>query len=190
MNLLDENFPADQAPLLRAWRIPFRQIGREMARLGTKDPDILPLLHRHRCVTFFTQDGGFFESTLCHPAYCLVWLDVRTMPRFMCDAFSNTRALTARRSGWASRPARITMASNSGSAIAQRSKSWDGLTNGEIGAPGNRSGKIGMEGGERTAMVFNAGIAVGQSGGAQDRIDRSIFGTNIHGAIGSDRGGG
>ena len=98
MNLLDENFPADQAPLLRAWRIPFRQIGREMARLGTKDPDILPLLHRHRCVTFFTQDGGFFESALCHPAYCLVWLDVRTddaavyVRRFLKHPRFNTQA--------------------------------------------------------------------------------------------------
>ena len=38
MNLLDENFPGDQALLLREWRIPFRKIGREVARLGDKDP--------------------------------------------------------------------------------------------------------------------------------------------------------
>jgi len=77
LNLLDENFPGDQALLLRAWRIPFRKIGREVARLGAKDPDIIPLLHQLRRVTFFTQDRGFGNRTLCHPAYCLVWLDVR-----------------------------------------------------------------------------------------------------------------
>jgi len=44
---------------------------------GIKDEDIIPLLHRLRWVTFFTQDEGFFQSALCHLAYCLVWLDVR-----------------------------------------------------------------------------------------------------------------
>jgi len=77
LNLLDENFPGDQAQLLRAWRIPFRRIGREVARLGAKDPDIIPLLHQLRRVTFFTQDRGFEDPALCHWAYCLVWLDVR-----------------------------------------------------------------------------------------------------------------
>ena len=77
MNLLDENFPGDQALLLQAWRIPFRRIGCEVARLGAKDPDIIPLLHQLRRVTFFTQDRGFGNGALCHPAYCLVWLDVR-----------------------------------------------------------------------------------------------------------------
>jgi hypothetical protein len=77
LNLLDENFPGDQALLLRAWRIPFRKIGPDVARLGAKDPDIIPLLHQLRRVTFFTQDRGFANRALCHPAYCLVWLDVR-----------------------------------------------------------------------------------------------------------------
>ena len=77
MNLLDENFPEDQIPRLQEWRIPFRQIGRHVARLGIKDPDIIPLLHQLRRVTFFTQDQDFFRPALCHGAYCLVWLDVR-----------------------------------------------------------------------------------------------------------------
>lgn len=76
MNLLDENFPGDQALLLRTWRIPFRRIGREVARLGAKDPDIIPLLHQLRRVAFFTQDRGFGDPALCHRAYCLVWLDI------------------------------------------------------------------------------------------------------------------
>ena len=77
MNLLDENFPEDQRPILRAWRIPFRQIGREFPRSGIKDPDIIPLLHHQRRVTFFTLDKDFFEPSLCHPAYGIAFLDVR-----------------------------------------------------------------------------------------------------------------
>lgn len=76
MNLLDENFPADQLPLLRGWHIPVRKIGREVSHLGIGDPDIIPLLHRLRHVTFFTQDRGFFDADLRHSQYCLVWLDV------------------------------------------------------------------------------------------------------------------
>ena len=77
MNLLDENFPEDQRPVLRAWRIPFRQVGREFSRSGVKDPDIIPLLHQQRRVTFFTLDKDFFDPSLCHPAYGVAFLDVR-----------------------------------------------------------------------------------------------------------------
>ncbi len=77
MNLLDENFPKDQLPRLKDWRIPFRQIGPDIARAGTKDSDIVPLLHRHHGVTFFTLDQDFFVPGLCHPTYCLAWLDAR-----------------------------------------------------------------------------------------------------------------
>jgi hypothetical protein len=77
LNLLDENFPEDQRTLLREWHIPFRQIGREVSHRGVQDPDIVALLHRLRRVTFFTNDGGFFDWRLCHAASCLVLLDVR-----------------------------------------------------------------------------------------------------------------
>ena len=63
--------------MLGRWGIPVRQIGHEVGRLGTKDPDIIPLLHRLRGVTFVTQDWDFFKPALCHSSYCLVWLDVR-----------------------------------------------------------------------------------------------------------------
>ena len=76
MNLLDENFPDDQLPLLREWHISFRQIG-DVARLGIKDPDIIPVLHQLGRVTFFTGDEDFFRRKLCHAAYCLVCLNVR-----------------------------------------------------------------------------------------------------------------
>lgn len=75
MNLLDENFPEDQLPLLREWHIPFRQIG-DVARSGIKDPDIIPVLHQLGRVTFFTGDEDFFRRKLCHTAYCLVWLNI------------------------------------------------------------------------------------------------------------------
>ena len=43
MNLLDENFPADQAVLLREWRVPCRQMGHDVSHLGTQDADHIPL---------------------------------------------------------------------------------------------------------------------------------------------------
>jgi hypothetical protein len=98
VNLLDENFPQDQLPLLKGWHIPVRVIGRDIARLGAKDSDIVPLLHQHRGVTFFTLDRDFFRDALCHPAYGLVWLDVRAddaahhVRRFLKHPRFNTQA--------------------------------------------------------------------------------------------------
>lgn len=48
-----------------------------MAHQGIKDGEIIPMLHRQRRVTFFTLDRDFWRRTLCHQAYCIVWLDVR-----------------------------------------------------------------------------------------------------------------
>lgn len=76
LNLLDENFPEDQLPLLKAWRIPVRQIGRGVARLGIKDSDIIPALHAIGRATFITLDEDFFRRKLCHAAHSIVWLDV------------------------------------------------------------------------------------------------------------------
>jgi hypothetical protein len=75
LNLLDENFPEDQLALLKEWRIPFAKSDVTSSR-GIKDADIIPLLHQHSRVTFFTQDKDFFRPALCHASYCLVWLDV------------------------------------------------------------------------------------------------------------------
>jgi hypothetical protein len=76
MNILDEDIRADQRQLLRQHRIAIRQIGHDLARKGLKDEAILPVLHRLRRPTFFTLDRGFYARRLCHPNYCLVWLDV------------------------------------------------------------------------------------------------------------------
>lgn len=76
MNLLDENIPSEQRGILSGWRIRFKEIGGEIGRRGIKDGEIVPLLHGVKSVTFFTLDSDFYKSRLCHPNYCLVFLDV------------------------------------------------------------------------------------------------------------------
>ncbi|MBI4661330.1 MAG: hypothetical protein HY735_21110 [Verrucomicrobia bacterium] len=71
MIVLDENIIAGQRTQLRQWRIPFRQIGVELAGQGAEDPQILPLLLRLKQPTFFTRDFDFFKPHFCHPRYCL-----------------------------------------------------------------------------------------------------------------------
>ena len=75
MNLLDEQVRADQRLLLARWRIPFRQIGKDIATSGIKDENIIPFLHGLKRATLFTHDQGFFRRQLLHPGYSLVWLD-------------------------------------------------------------------------------------------------------------------
>src|SRR5947209_2292817 len=76
MNVLDENISEPQRQLLRSWRVPVRQIGREVGRKGLQDNAIILLLHQWPRPTFFTRDDGFYRRDLCHPAYCLVYLAV------------------------------------------------------------------------------------------------------------------
>lgn len=76
MNLLDENIRRDQRDMLADWRIRFREIGNEIGRLGLDDEEILRLLHGLKSVTFFTLDRDFYKRSLCHPGYCLVYLDI------------------------------------------------------------------------------------------------------------------
>ena len=52
-----------------------RQIGRDIADYGIHDTNIIPLLHRLKKATLFTQDKDFFKQNLCHSAYCLAWID-------------------------------------------------------------------------------------------------------------------
>jgi hypothetical protein len=76
VNILDEDIPESQRQLLRSWRIRIRRIGIDQGRLGMKDPDIIPLLHSLDRPTFFTRDAGFWKPRLCHPRFCLVYLDI------------------------------------------------------------------------------------------------------------------
>ena len=76
MNLLDENIRQDQGDQLRRWGLKFRWLTREMAHTGTKDPEVIAILHRCHRATFFTHDADYFNRRLIHPAYGLVFLDV------------------------------------------------------------------------------------------------------------------
>lgn len=76
MIVLDENIPEGQRLLLRSWRIRVRKIGDEVGRAGMSDDDIIPLLHALNRPTFFTRDRDFLQTWMCHPAYCIVHLDV------------------------------------------------------------------------------------------------------------------
>jgi hypothetical protein len=76
--VLDENIIASQCEQLRAWQIPFRQIGHDLGRQGMDDTEeIVPLLHQLSDATLFTRDPDFYDRTLCHSSYCLVVLSVR-----------------------------------------------------------------------------------------------------------------
>jgi hypothetical protein len=76
MNILDENIVSQQCDKLREWRIPFRQIGQHLAFHGALDENLLPVLHKLPQPTFFTHDSDFFDGSLCHAHYALVYLDV------------------------------------------------------------------------------------------------------------------
>jgi hypothetical protein len=76
--VVDENVIASQCAQLRAWQIPFRQIGHDLGHQGMDDQEeIIPLLHRLPQPTFFTRDPDFYDRPLCHSSYCLVVLTVR-----------------------------------------------------------------------------------------------------------------
>lgn len=77
MNLLDENIRDDQRGLLRQWRIPARQIGKEVSRSGIEDENLISVLHQLHRATLFTQDEDFFKQRLCHDVYALIFLDVK-----------------------------------------------------------------------------------------------------------------
>ncbi len=78
MILLDENITEDQRLLLQSWRVAARKIGKDAGQQGISDENIIPLLRQCQLPrpTFFTCDSGFDRPSLCHPAYCIVYLAV------------------------------------------------------------------------------------------------------------------
>ena len=76
MNVLDEDIPKGQRLLLESWRVRVQQIGVHIGRRGMADEAIAPMLLQHRRSTFFTRDEGFYDRSLCHPQYSLIYLDV------------------------------------------------------------------------------------------------------------------
>jgi hypothetical protein len=77
MNVLDENFTPVQRQRLQKWRIPVRHIGYDIGRKGMTDENIIPFLLTLPHPTLFTEDWDYFDKKMCHPAYCLVQLDVQ-----------------------------------------------------------------------------------------------------------------
>lgn len=77
MNILDENILTDERQLLQSWRIAIHQIGYDAGRKGMQDEEIIPFLHQSPRPTLFTRDEDFYERSLCHARYCLVYLNVQ-----------------------------------------------------------------------------------------------------------------
>lgn len=98
MNVLDENVVAHQTKKLKVWSIPFRQVGRDIAVSGASDENLLPVLHRLPQPTFFTHDEDFFDKSLCHLHYAIVYIDVtdtmtaEIIRRFLKHPSFNTQA--------------------------------------------------------------------------------------------------
>jgi len=74
--LLDENITKDQKELLEKWRFHVKQIGVDFTNKGIKDEQVVTLLQQLKGVLFLTRDSDFFKKDLCHPNYCIVFLDV------------------------------------------------------------------------------------------------------------------
>ena len=98
MILLDENVPDSQRDRLRLWRIRAQKLGRDVAVKGIQDDQVIPLLQSLSRVTFFTLDKDFADAGLCHPAYCIAYLDVADdevasfVRRVLRHPFMNTHA--------------------------------------------------------------------------------------------------
>lgn len=102
MNVLDENITRDQADLLSRWGVRFRSISRDLGAQGISDEAIVPLLLRLKKPTLLTRDSDFFDRSLAHSAYSLVWFDVdRAETAFFIRRFLRDRRFrnTAQRLG-------------------------------------------------------------------------------------------
>jgi hypothetical protein len=73
VNVLDEDIPKGQRLLLGAGACP---PDRHHTGAGMADEAITPMLLRRRRPTFFTRDEGFYDRSLCHAGYSLIYLDV------------------------------------------------------------------------------------------------------------------
>jgi hypothetical protein len=76
MIVLDENIDTRERQKLDDWRIQTRKIGLDLGSKGITDQNVIPLLHRLKTVTYFTADIDYYKPRLCHPRYCVVWLDL------------------------------------------------------------------------------------------------------------------
>ena len=121
MNVLDENIRRDQGLQLRRWRVPFRFLIEEIAPSGTKDPEIIPLLHRRTGVAFFTHDQDFFRHDLVHSAYAWFgWTCSTATQRNSSAASSGILASTPLPNAWAWSPGSMRPGFNSGRKVSDK----------------------------------------------------------------------
>ena len=83
MVIIDENLPASLVSQLHKWGIRARVVGVDVAHVGIKDENLIPVLHSLKRVTFFTLDKDFYTYQLCHRSYCLVQLELS--PKIAAD---------------------------------------------------------------------------------------------------------
>jgi hypothetical protein len=112
--VLDENVDEGEWALLRRWRMPVCQVGRDVGRSGMQDADILPLLRTLRRPTFVSSDHYFFDMALCSDRYCLVYIDVRAK-----EVATHTRRLLRHSAfkTWAQRQGCVVRVSPTGIAV-------------------------------------------------------------------------
>lgn len=113
MVIIDENLPASLVSQLHKWGIRARVVGVDVAHVGIKDENLIPVLHSLKRVTFFTLDKDFYKYQLCHRSYCLVQLELP--PKIAADytrQFLNHRRSTRKTRGWAKSYASITAVLN------------------------------------------------------------------------------
>ncbi len=76
MLLLDENITKDQKELLEKWGYHPKQIGVDLKYKGIADENIITFLRSSKNILFVTRDSDFYKNQLCHPAFCIVFLEV------------------------------------------------------------------------------------------------------------------
>jgi len=128
MNILDENIIESQRQLMKAWRIRFRQIGRDLGHRGMKDQEqIIPMLRSLAGPLFITRDMGFYNRRLCHSRYCIACLAVAAnevaffIRRFLRHSLFDTRA---KRSGKVVRVSQSGMHFWQSNAEVEERRSW------------------------------------------------------------------
>ena len=72
MLILDENVIDDERQELLRRGLKVRQVGHEIGKKGTSDPDVRRLLQRLPQPTLITRDQGFFDRRFCHRRYCII----------------------------------------------------------------------------------------------------------------------
>lgn len=101
MIILDENILDGQRALLEGWNLSARQIGRDIARKGLSDEQIIVLLRRLRQPTFFSRDLGLYSPTLRDDHYAIAVAAVAQyevaafMRRFLRHPLFDTKAKRA-----------------------------------------------------------------------------------------------